>query len=763
MNRSRMMILLACAGTAGAAFGQDSVAPAGATNDSDAISPYTTAEQLNEYVIDLSPITSSKGKSFGIAPITKASFGAAGVMFPNNLISGNQLSRLRSSSPVPALDGPYLTWSTPGAGVNSQVNVGPTSSVNGPANGSYLGFTFTDFNGEAGNHIAGQIGYDPADPSRLYVSRAISAINSSTNGTTSSSDFVTGAIDEAGQVMLQANDFSLNGPAQISGYNHFRVDLNARDYSQLNIINGLGASDSPSTTDIIRGDDRILNSAQLVPTALGGPAMFVQTTFGDGGADSELIYENAPLNTPDTTDHRGPASEHRGTVAMLPEAFFDENDVITAAILAKDDIGPSQTTAISIWGADVTGQPTAPGQRFIHPGTILDPQAGITLFPGEFMHTGGITPFRGGVSQVALGTTLDGDLLFAAWANSLSSALSPIPDADQGSQATVLVVGKLPADGGGVEWSVAGWLSATTGTGKPYTDANGVLIGELAAQQSIGGGVVPPGTNSAPAFDSAGNLYWMQAIRDYGPNGQPDIVFPDDDIVTTAIVRANYLADADGNGNFGFDLEDIVRFQDDFFSAGTGLDYGFTFLSPNGGGGTISTSTIFSNSVTSEPLAGAVITDSTQAETLGGLIFGAEITYDVDGDGFLDGATDDQDYQALMYIQPLGGDTIVDCNENGSADADDIAQGTSNDVNSNGIPDECELTRRCGDVNADGTVNDSDFFAWVTAFIAAPPSAADLTACDVNTDGVCNDSDFFAWVTEFISTPGAQSFCPPLP
>ncbi|MEM9166721.1 MAG: GC-type dockerin domain-anchored protein [Planctomycetota bacterium] len=54
------------------------------------------------------------------------------------------------------------------------------------------------------------------------------------------------------------------------------------------------------------------------------------------------------------------------------------------------------------------------------------------------------------------------------------------------------------------------------------------------------------------------------------------------------------------------------------------------------------------------------------------------------------------------------------------------------------------------DVNGDGTLNDSDFFAWVTAFVSDPRTAEQEEACDVNRDGSCSDSDFFAWVTEFI-------------
>ncbi|MEM9166806.1 MAG: dockerin type I domain-containing protein [Planctomycetota bacterium] len=59
------------------------------------------------------------------------------------------------------------------------------------------------------------------------------------------------------------------------------------------------------------------------------------------------------------------------------------------------------------------------------------------------------------------------------------------------------------------------------------------------------------------------------------------------------------------------------------------------------------------------------------------------------------------------------------------------------------------------DVNGDGNCSDSDFFAWVTAFVASPRTPEQEAACDVNGDGNCNDSDFFAWVTEF-SGPGCD-------
>ncbi|MEM1071891.1 MAG: family 16 glycosylhydrolase [Planctomycetota bacterium] len=81
----------------------------------------------------------------------------------------------------------------------------------------------------------------------------------------------------------------------------------------------------------------------------------------------------------------------------------------------------------------------------------------------------------------------------------------------------------------------------------------------------------------------------------------------------------------------------------------------------------------------------------------------------------------------LVFTQPVP-------NQGGSVFVDSVAFNT--------VP--C-----AADVNGDGTLNDSDFFAWVTAFTSEPRSQAEEIACDVNRDTSCNDSDFFAWVTAF--------------
>jgi len=72
-----------------------------------------------------------------------------------------------------------------------------------------------------------------------------------------------------------------------------------------------------------------------------------------------------------------------------------------------------------------------------------------------------------------------------------------------------------------------------------------------------------------------------------------------------------------------------------------------------------------------------------------------------------------------------------DCNCNGIADADDISGGVSSDVNSNGVPDECECL---ADLDGSGEVATGDllelFAQWGTA-----------GSGDLDGSGIVNTSD----------------------
>jgi len=95
---------------------------------------------------------------------------------------------------------------------------------------------------------------------------------------------------------------------------------------------------------------------------------------------------------------------------------------------------------------------------------------------------------------------------------------------------------------------------------------------------------------------------------------------------------------------------------------------------------------------------------------------------------------------------------LSDCNENAVLDLCDIADGTSEDANGNGVPDECEPLGGLGDLNCDGHVDFDDINPMVLALqdeAAYSESFPDCTwlYADCNEDGVVNDADIAAFVS----------------
>lgn len=85
----------------------------------------------------------------------------------------------------------------------------------------------------------------------------------------------------------------------------------------------------------------------------------------------------------------------------------------------------------------------------------------------------------------------------------------------------------------------------------------------------------------------------------------------------------------------------------------------------------------------------------------------------------------------------------LDCNNNGEDDAIDIFLGISQDLNGDGIPDEC-VTCPC-DWNNSGTLTSQDFFDFIVSFFDGN--------ADFNTDGQTTSQDFFDFITCFFSPP----------
>ncbi|MBK9127869.1 MAG: alpha amylase C-terminal domain-containing protein [Phycisphaerales bacterium] len=134
---------------------------------------------------------------------------------------------------------------------------------------------------------------------------------------------------------------------------------------------------------------------------------------------------------------------------------------------------------------------------------------------------------------------------------------------------------------------------------------------------------------------------------------------------------------------------------------------------------------------------------------------------DADGDGYND-VSDNCPSHYNPDQADSNGDGVgdaCDCNHNGVDDATDIANGTSLDLNGNGIPDECETPAACpGDANCDGSVDfdDIDYFvaalggqqAWIDLHLTltGQPPTCSFASNDVNGSGQVDFDDIDAFV-----------------
>ena len=118
-NFSWCFILLALCAVP--ALAQDSVSKngTGVPADGDAVWPYSLSEQLNTYVVDMVPFTTSMGHRFGIAPLAK-SYNTQAAYF-NDLINAQFISQdFRRDVRFPFST--YSYWNAPGYGVHDTNN-----------------------------------------------------------------------------------------------------------------------------------------------------------------------------------------------------------------------------------------------------------------------------------------------------------------------------------------------------------------------------------------------------------------------------------------------------------------------------------------------------------------------------------------------------------------------------------------------------------------------------------------------------------------
>lgn len=638
-----------------AAFAAGLLAPASTAQDSvsltgclpgDAPSPWADgsapngSEQTNLYAVELSKLTSSWNQTYGVAPLVKS--GKTGSQFFGSLMGGNGISRDQLvNSKFTASQ--YATWSAPGQGVNGDPTINSTPTLVGATNlrGTQFAAVFaeraTTDNGAAYQGIVtAVVNVDPSDPSRLYVNRVQTAVNSCDDFSDLAA-LAAGSVDANGYTAFRSDGFGMAfggcNSTFITGNNVFIVDALARTPNALNIISDLAATqDLPGAVThwVVKQDQTTsYNTPALMPSSVaGGLPIFLGSNFASQFARSGVagpLVNDASHFAPGTTDHRGNVAYHSGNFAPLGS---------THGVCAMIGVGAGGTDRINYWGLDGSANVTGTGACVI-PAVVTDNDDGFTngFGPNIFDHYHSQVAFQGGNGQIAIGYDPAGNLLLAGEIDHPDTG----PDNQWGGN--YIGVCRVDATTGVDTWTMAGWVDPTTGVGKNVLDGpNGLPVYRM----KVG---VPGPSMSSPMIDSYGNVYFVAFIESL------DGLFTTD----VALLRANLDA-----ATFSYQLELLVKSGDVFDSAGTGLKYMVTSLRLLDAD-SIASDAPFSQSITEAGWLGVDtgVFAGSDPRTLGGIVLAANVVYDVDQDlvhdtdCFVNG-TFDESYRVLLYIAPNG-------------------------------------------------------------------------------------------------------------
>ena len=677
----RSLGVVALVAMAGSALAQDSVsrnANGGSGLPGDAISPWATGVgQRAAYVVDLRMFKTSGGTTLGIAPLVKSPR-VNPARF--NMVNGPTAisGALQTGISIPA--GPYVVWSQAGGGLNATENDAAlnTNVTPGPT-GSGFGVAVLDFDDQtvAQNSVftnvihASRVAFDPGTPDRLYVTRVTAAVNAA-QGQPDRSQFGLGAVDAQGNVVFRADGFAASGPATsiIQGDNYFRVVSSARSSGSINVIDNAGATNGAATNWLLQRNATLHAVPNLAGDRLVG-ANFV------GG----LALESSPggsLTT--TTAHRPGTTDHRGAVAtnVLP---IWAGTAASGAIVTRSTAGGGRADTISVFGFDSSLNIQAVRSLTLPP-NVTDACDGFNwpLTGGDFRQYDSQQVFRGGTSAAAVGRSLNGQGLVAATLYNGAQSVSNNP-------VNAIAVARFdPATNNPPAWTVAAWVATTGSDGKDLIGDNGAdgapntndagendgvingldaPVGRLASLSEAASGFTGPSI-SAPAFDAAGNLYFIASVA---LKKRPGVVVIDE--YQTALVRG--ILNPATNC---YTLELVVATGDTFVGRNSNRPYRVTYLGL-ADGDSIASSSLWSSSVVNQPWNNTANSSLAQdaPQHLGGIALSARVVYDTDLNGQFQDPTAvsgvqtsaDEAYNVALYIgniTPIAGCDSIDFNNN---------------------------------------------------------------------------------------------------
>ncbi len=718
----RIAAIVMTAGLCASASAQDSISTSGGNLPGDALNPWI--DNCTAYVVDLSPITTPLGHTFGVAPVLKMT--QTNSTNFNNLYSASTISPSTRTNTLWTRSDFNLWENTPGAGVHPKMNM-PGNLIPAPSDAaSNFAVAISEFGTtDAGTSFNGIIGafinYDPADPNRLYVDRRQAAVNSVNEIAGDDSQLGGLSIDANGNLFFRADNNNSTGANQISNNNIFRTRLMDRNCAVPNVIS-MGGTDATDALITNFGGTPFGTPKLGVPNSIpariaGGDGLSVGTNAFDATSDMFVgdtgAFTQSPLHL-DTTG--GIGGDHRGAFGSTTHDFLGNGADYTFAILAKDaQAGSGETRIYNVTSVDATGLVIA-ARGFEIPLSIADNGTGFIV-----NYTGNSQPqnytsstlYRGGVGQLAIGRDQAGRGLMAATVTELPGVYDSVNQ---------IAVCRYNAATGLEEWALAAYIDFaniyTPNAGKPILDSTGAIIGQLVHLDAING--VLGLSMSAPAIDSVGNIWFMSAVELFNRIDLDGDGIPESSDFDGAVIRAIY-----DPATFSYELDLVLEVGQVISGLNSGRDYRIDFLGSSAANGRATPSTIYSSNVAEFAWNNSDVSaaDTSDPITNGGLFFGTSITYDTDQDGRFNNPTSafydptlpaDESYSVGLYV---------------------------------GYYD--QAAPPCpADMNGDGVVGFPDVSAFVAAFQAGDPAA------DFNGDGVIGFPDVSAFVAAF------QAGCP---
>lgn len=681
MARAGFVGAWAVLGACGLARGADSVSAFFAGLPGDAVDAYSTGEQRNEYVLDLTVVGSSWGNGYGVGPLAKASRGSTNGFFTHVIGSAGVSAVMDTVS----LSGTFAQWSGAGAGVSSSGNVAPGSVTVSGSTADRFGAVFFEQGGgpdggfgalaplgvatsssDDSQNVIGVVARSRfTETNRWYVSRVNAATNKKNNsaGLSATASFGVGGVDADGTVHALADAFDALSSARVQSPTIFRVETAGRNANVVNHVDRFGFDDNPAS-DLVVAQTTPMTTPAVIPSVVAGRPVAVTSDLGGG-----VLFESTAGSTTSTSGYLSVSTDQpRGTVSYTAGVFGPTsdgtNDAGTCATLVHQPVDGT-TRGVQVWGVDTDGSVDGLLRVMLPTTLLVDPEDGFSAgsaFPplgdDEFAGYRSQVGFRGGNGPVAL-TVLDGGDLLAGALVSMTGNTERVDSEDN-----LLAVARVDVGTGGVSWTIAAHTGGADGIsgkallgdfgadGVPNTgdagEGDGVVdatpIGRVVrlSQADADAGSGP--SISAPAFDRAGNVYFIASVSLKSQAG---------DRLTRALIRGNRV-DATG----GYRLEVLLAEGDRVVGADSLVEYAVSRLNL-ADADSIDSAGVWSNSVVQGERDGVDVGALAFGSplTLGAMVVSAEIVYDVDVSGtFVDpskeplsGSTDEA-YQVLLLV-----------------------------------------------------------------------------------------------------------------